>query len=101
MCKVITEISTLNEHMLNDCEKHHLIKECTRCHLAIPVEQWLQHSLKQTCPNIEPPNDAGWKAHLMTGDGCPKLKKSRSPNKKPQQQQTTTKKKVTRVNVKK
>ncbi|RCI04153.1 hypothetical protein CU098_000103, partial [Rhizopus stolonifer] len=79
MCQIITEISTLNEHMLVDCERRHLIKECSRCHQAIPVEQWLQHTLKQVCnedPNkvhcslcmtsIEPPNDAGWKAHLMT-----------------------------------
>lgn len=31
---------------------------------------------------IEPANDEGWKLHLMTGEGCSKLKKSRSPNKK-------------------
>ncbi|KAI9247545.1 hypothetical protein BY458DRAFT_527171 [Sporodiniella umbellata] len=95
-CKVITEIATLNEHMLKDCEKSHLIKECTRCHQAIPVEQWLQHSLKQTCPNlsdrnrvvcplcitnIEPPNESGWKSHLQTGEGCPKLKKNRLASK--------------------
>jgi centrosomal protein CEP104 len=50
---------------------------------------------KVHCPlcyvSIEPPNDEGWKLHLMTGEGCPKLKKSRSPVKKavPQQQQST------------
>ncbi|KAI8362787.1 hypothetical protein BD560DRAFT_437071 [Blakeslea trispora] len=95
MCQVITEVSTLNEHMLLDCDRKHLIKECSRCHQAIPVEQWLQHTLKKTCNNdpdkvqcplcfidIDPPNEVGWKSHLMTGDGCPKLKKSRSPVKK-------------------
>ncbi|EIE82043.1 hypothetical protein RO3G_06748 [Rhizopus delemar RA 99-880] len=50
-CKMITEISTLNEHMLHDCEKSNLIKECTRCHQAILIEHWLQHTLKQTCPS--------------------------------------------------
>ncbi|CAO3674612.1 unnamed protein product [Rhizopus microsporus] len=125
-CRMITEISTLNEHMLVDCEKRHLTKECTRCHLAIPVEQWLQHTLKQTCPNvvdpsttaicplctvvIEPPNESGWKLHLMTGDGCPKLKKSRSPKKQQpqpqpqpqqQQQQQQTRRKVTKTAIKK
>lgn len=35
--------------MLVDCERHHLVKECTRCKQAIPVEQWLQHTLKQGC----------------------------------------------------
>ncbi|KAI9262073.1 hypothetical protein BY458DRAFT_515368 [Sporodiniella umbellata] len=92
MCKVITEIPTLNEHMLQDCEKHHLIKECNRCHQAIPVEQWLQHSLKQACPNLKveteaicplcmvsvEPTDEGWRAHLMTNGGCPKLRKTRT-----------------------
>ncbi|KAI8640199.1 hypothetical protein BD408DRAFT_420103 [Parasitella parasitica] len=93
MCQIITEISSLNEHMLEDCEKKHLIKQCNRCLQAIPVEQWLQHTLKQTCSvskiqcplcliAIEPENDEGWKLHLMTGEGCTKLKKSRSPSKK-------------------
>ncbi|KAL9538036.1 hypothetical protein MBANPS3_011250 [Mucor bainieri] len=93
MCQIITEIPTLNEHMLEDCERRHLIKKCTRCSQAIPVEQWLQHTLKQTCSDqvqcplcliaIEPATtDEGWKLHLMTGEGCPKLKQSRSPNKK-------------------
>lgn len=109
--------------MLEDCERRHLIKKCTRCYQAIPVEQWLQHTLKQTCSgniilfyyfyiftnmfsvdelqcplcliSIEPANDAGWKSHLMTGEGCSKLKKSRSPNKKkPATPTTTLKKKV-------
>ncbi|GAN05984.1 centrosomal protein of 104 kDa-like [Mucor ambiguus] len=92
MCQIITEIPTLNEHMLEDCERRHLIKKCSRCSQAIPVEQWLQHTLKQTCSDqvqcplcliaIEPATDEGWKLHLMTGEGCPKLKQSRSPNKK-------------------
>ncbi|KAG2192917.1 hypothetical protein INT46_009323 [Mucor plumbeus] len=38
MCQIITEIPTLNEHMLEDCERRHLIKKCARCYQAIPVE---------------------------------------------------------------
>lgn len=94
LCQIVTEISTLNEHMLVDCEKHHLVKECNRCKQAIPVEQWHQHTLKGGCKiktsendircplclvTISPANDAGWKAHLMTGEGCTKLKRSRAP----------------------
>ncbi|KAI8885345.1 hypothetical protein K501DRAFT_322450 [Backusella circina FSU 941] len=109
MCQMITEISTLNDHMLEDCEKRHLIKECSRCRQAIPVEQWLQHTLKKTCINasdpnkihcplcftsITPPNDAGWKEHLMIGEGCPKLKKIRTP--KPNTKTDTQSKKNTR-----
>ncbi|CAO3685436.1 unnamed protein product [Rhizopus stolonifer] len=102
MCKEIYEISTLNEHLFQECDKKHLIKECTRCHQAIPVEQWLQHSLKQTCPNLNveteticplclvdvEPSEKGWKDHLMTGGGCPKLKKTR-PLKKPEAKKKT------------
>ncbi|KAL0137140.1 hypothetical protein V8B55DRAFT_1545819 [Mucor lusitanicus] len=100
MCQIITEIPTLNEHMLEDCDRRHLIKKCTRCAQAIPVEQWLQHTLKQTCNDqvqcplcliaIEPATDEGWKMHLMTGEGCPKLKQSRSPNKKKATSTTAT-----------
>jgi hypothetical protein len=48
---------------------------------------------KVHCPlchvSIEPPNEKGWKLHLMTGEGCTKLKKSRSPMKKATPQQPT------------
>ncbi|KAI8985964.1 hypothetical protein BDB01DRAFT_849801 [Pilobolus umbonatus] len=91
LCQIITEVSTLNEHMLIDCERRHLIKECSRCKQPVLVEQWLQHSLKQTCDNmgehkvncplclvnINPPDESGWKIHLLMGDGCPKLRQSR------------------------
>lgn len=49
MCQIILEVSTLNEHLQLDCDKKHLVKQCTTCKQSIPVEQWLQHSLKKTC----------------------------------------------------
>ncbi|KAG0938142.1 hypothetical protein G6F30_007907 [Rhizopus arrhizus] len=74
-CKMITEISTLNEHMLHDCEKSNLIKE----YISDPNDRMI-------CPlcmvDIQPSDESGWKIHLMTGDGCPKLKKARSPTPK-------------------
>ncbi|KAI8073361.1 hypothetical protein BC940DRAFT_291149 [Gongronella butleri] len=86
MCQTIVEVSTLQAHMLGDCEKKHLLKQCTRCKQATPVEQWLQHTLKNTCQaytnnetrcplclvTISPPNDQGWRRHLLSGQGCPK-----------------------------
>jgi hypothetical protein len=121
--------------MLEDCEKKHLIKQCSRCKQAIPVEQWLQHTLKKTCisrvtlikerklntnsyysildasdPNkihcplcftsITPPNDAGWKEHLMVGEGCPKLNKIRTP-KQNTKTDTHSKKNTRETNMKK
>ncbi|KAG2223406.1 hypothetical protein INT45_001712 [Circinella minor] len=85
-CQIILEISTLNDHTFRDCAKRHLVKQCTRCRQAVPVEQWLQHTLKQTCSaipdnetrcplcleHIDPATDSQWKTHLLSGDGCPK-----------------------------
>ncbi|KAI8987921.1 hypothetical protein BDF20DRAFT_910460 [Mycotypha africana] len=88
LCQMITEISTLKEHMLLDCEKRHLVKECLRCWQAIPIDNWEHHANKNDCPVcdadkfycplclmiIEPSNDAGWKDHLLI-EGCSEVKK--------------------------
>lgn len=103
----ILEVSTLNEHAFTDCAKRHLVKQCTRCKQPIPVEQWLQHSLKKNCTavtdpketrcpfclaNIDPPTEAGWKAHLLSGSGCPKnpRKPKKSAAATPASQDTNT-----------
>ncbi|KAL0093142.1 hypothetical protein F4703DRAFT_1730073 [Phycomyces blakesleeanus] len=49
MCSIILEVSTYNDHIFSDCEQRHLVKQCGRCRQAVPVEQWLNHTLKQTC----------------------------------------------------
>ncbi|KAI8146629.1 hypothetical protein BJV82DRAFT_599266 [Fennellomyces sp. T-0311] len=97
-CQIILEISTLNDHTFKDCAKRHLVKQCTRCKQAVPVEGWLQHTLKQTCAavgdagetrcplcmdTIDPPTDSQWKAHLLHGDGCPKNPRPVRRNKTP------------------
>ncbi|KAI8385053.1 uncharacterized protein BYT42DRAFT_564515 [Radiomyces spectabilis] len=85
MCQIILEVSTLSDHLLGDCEKRNLLKQCGRCKNAIPIEQWLQHSSKQTCiaavenevrcPHchklIETASETGWKTHLLH-ESCPK-----------------------------
>ncbi|KAI9313238.1 hypothetical protein BX666DRAFT_1981026 [Dichotomocladium elegans] len=86
-CQTILEISTLSDHTFTDCAKRHLVKQCTRCKQPVPVEQWLQHTLKKNCEAVEketdvrcplclvvidPPTDSQWKAHLLNGEGCPK-----------------------------
>ncbi|CAO3646454.1 unnamed protein product [Cunninghamella blakesleeana] len=104
MCQIIVEVSTLHSHILKDCEKRHLMKQCTRCKQAIPVEQWLQHTLKNTCTaytnpdevrcplcliSIEPANEEGWRLHLLNGEGCPKNQRRQ------RHRDTTTQKKST------
>ncbi|KAI7907596.1 uncharacterized protein BX663DRAFT_556883 [Cokeromyces recurvatus] len=87
MCQIILEVSTLKEHFQNDCERKHLVKQCNNCKQFIPVEQWLQHTLKNICPDIIVTSDnqsrcaycqldmtdsteTDWKIHLI--NECPK-----------------------------
>ncbi|KAG2208360.1 hypothetical protein INT46_003684 [Mucor plumbeus] len=49
MCQIILEVSTLKDHLKTDCEKKHLVKQCTQCQQSIPVEQWKKHTLKKIC----------------------------------------------------
>lgn len=80
MCQIILEVSTLKEHTRKDCEKKHLAKQCNNCKEAIPVEQWLQHTLKNTCTatakgqsrcpfcqtEMTKLSESDWKHHLVT-----------------------------------
>ncbi|KAI8890922.1 hypothetical protein K501DRAFT_328095 [Backusella circina FSU 941] len=80
MCQIILEVSTLRDHLAEDCERKHLVKQCTRCRHPVPVEQWLQHSLKKTCAVTSPDQtrcpycqkdmtkstEGDWKSHLMS-----------------------------------
>ncbi|RCI02946.1 hypothetical protein CU098_011402 [Rhizopus stolonifer] len=84
MCQIILEVSTLKEHLEIDCEKKHLVKQCSQCKTSIPVEQWLQHTLKKTCTvtaqdqsrcpfcqlDMTKSSEKAWKSHLI--NTCPK-----------------------------
>ncbi|CEG80403.1 hypothetical protein RMATCC62417_14748 [Rhizopus microsporus] len=84
MCKTILEVSTLRDHLLVDCERSHLVKQCNHCKYPVPVEQWLQHTLKNNCTetsdnqtrcpfcqlDMTSSTEADWRMHLM--DECPK-----------------------------
>ncbi|ORZ26051.1 hypothetical protein BCR42DRAFT_401487 [Absidia repens] len=104
-CQIIVEVSTLQTHILTDCDKRHLMKQCTRCKQPVPVEQWLQHTLKNACtaytnPDevrcplcfvaIEPGTDEGWRLHLLTGDGCPKNQRRQQQHRDTTNTTTTT-----------
>ncbi|KAI8993231.1 hypothetical protein BDB01DRAFT_754269 [Pilobolus umbonatus] len=79
MCQIILEVSTLKEHYLEDCENRHLLKICSHCKTSIPVEQWLQHTLKKTClatgenqtrcpfclTDMTVSDESEWKYHLL------------------------------------
>ncbi|EPB90954.1 hypothetical protein HMPREF1544_02208 [Mucor circinelloides 1006PhL] len=79
MCQIILEVSTLKDHLKTDCEKKHLVKQCTQCQQSIPVEQWKKHTLKKTCTataenqsrcpfcqvDMTRSSEAQWKSHLI------------------------------------
>lgn len=80
------EISTLDEHMLKDCDKSKFVKQCQRCREIIEADDYLEHIAKQSCMTIrpdivrcplcktviKPATEAGWKAHLLDVNGCPR-----------------------------
>ncbi|OQR82026.1 hypothetical protein THRCLA_11199 [Thraustotheca clavata] len=85
MCGQVIEISTLNEHLLVECELKQNHKECPRCHEAITVKYFEQHRSQNDCDPIPapnkgsrcplchediPPRKRGWKSHLLH-DKCP------------------------------
>ena len=82
--------------MLTDCDKSKFVKQCPRCREVIPADSYLEHIAKQTCmlipPQIvrcplcktvvRPATDAGWKAHLLDEEGCPKNIRKSTPTEK-------------------
>ncbi|ETW01476.1 hypothetical protein H310_06987 [Aphanomyces invadans] len=85
MCSQVIEISTLNEHLLVECEQKHNHKECPRCGEAITARFYEKHTSMNDCdPMPAPaqgnrcplchddigPRKRGWKAHLLSNK-CP------------------------------
>ncbi|RIB28415.1 hypothetical protein C2G38_2028592 [Gigaspora rosea] len=95
LCNIILEISTLDDHMLFDCDKCQFVKQCSICHEVVDTDDYLAHINKKTCIAInddkvscplcrgviKPANEYGWNLHLLGANGCPK--NSRKPNNKP------------------
>eukprot|EP00743_Colponemidia_sp_Colp-15_P004277 GILK01004614.1.p1 GENE.GILK01004614.1~~GILK01004614.1.p1 ORF type:complete len:582 (-),score=111.33 GILK01004614.1:353-1981(-) len=89
-CGQVIEITTLNHHLLQECEKQHEHKECPRCKEAVHVQDIDAHVAAAMCKPANPKanrcplchNDVGvgekgWKAHLMGEPGCPHHERTR------------------------
>ncbi|CAG8823783.1 9208_t:CDS:1, partial [Gigaspora rosea] len=88
----ILEISTLDDHMLNDCDKHKFVKQCPTCREVIDADDYLAHVNKQIClpirddivrcplckTVIKPANEEGWKSHLLGANGCSKNRRKQN-----------------------
>ncbi|GMF35745.1 unnamed protein product [Phytophthora lilii] len=85
MCGQVIEISTLNEHLLTECEMQQNHRECPRCGEAITGKFFERHVSLNDCPpraplnranrcplchNDIPPGKKGWRRHLLE-EGCP------------------------------
>ncbi|PKY44949.1 hypothetical protein RhiirA4_542229 [Rhizophagus irregularis] len=93
LCNIILEISTLDDHMLNDCDKSKFVKQCPRCREVIEADDYLEHMAKQACMVIrqdivrcplcktvvKPATEQGWKSHLLDESGCTKNRRKSRP----------------------
>ncbi|KAI9918926.1 hypothetical protein PsorP6_012051 [Peronosclerospora sorghi] len=86
MCGQVIEISSLNEHLLAECEMQHNHRECPRCGEAITLKFYERHVALNDCPARAPlhranrcplchddilPGKKGWRHHLID-EGCRK-----------------------------
>ncbi|RMX65269.1 hypothetical protein DD238_005696 [Peronospora effusa] len=85
MCGQVIEISTLNEHLLAECEMQQNHRECPRCGEAIITKFYERHVSLDDCTHRAPlesanrcplchddiaPGEKGWRRHLLD-EGCP------------------------------
>ena len=91
-CGAVQQISGYTDHLLSSmCSGHH--KQCPRCKLAIPRDQYDNHVRLMACPPARrpeeagrcplcatdiPPGPQGWVTHIMT-DGCPNNERTLAP----------------------
>nr|CCC52386.1 conserved hypothetical protein, fragment [Trypanosoma vivax Y486] len=85
LCDQVTEIATLQQHLITECESKHLVRECPRCKEAVRKEDIEGHiaakmcikavSTHSVCPLCHERFESGakgWLAHLASPPGCPK-----------------------------
>jgi hypothetical protein len=79
-CGQIIEVANMNMHLIKECDKKALYKQCKRCKESIRLEIYQSHIEAEHCLPWKPPSqanrcplcheniapgDRGWKAHLM------------------------------------
>ena len=80
-CKQIVEISSLNQHFLNECSQKKQFKQCPRCKEAVLIKDYESHiadkscnpfkssNVSNRCPlchnDITPSGKVGWEIHLL------------------------------------
>ncbi|GET87910.1 hypothetical protein, conserved [Leishmania tarentolae] len=84
LCDQVTEICQLQEHLVTECEKRRLVRECLRCHEAVRATEYNEHLLAKKCIEAVPTHSVcplcherfknsmdEWRHHLASSPGCP------------------------------
>ena len=84
LCGQITEIPTLQQHLISECNRATAVKQCPTCREAVPVAELDEHVAAGACIPFSAsyhvcplchvklaPTDQGWDDHLLKAPGCP------------------------------
>lgn len=83
LCDQVTEIATLQEHLVTECDGREAVRECPRCKEAVRVEDLRLHIEDGGCIEYVPSHSVcplchdrfkagmeGWRMHLARPPGC-------------------------------
>lgn len=84
LCDQVTEICQLQQHLVTECEKRRLVRECPRCHEAVRATEFNEHVAARACIEAVASHSVcplcherfkssmeGWRRHLAATPGCP------------------------------
>ncbi|AYU78122.1 UvrB/uvrC motif containing protein, putative [Leishmania donovani] len=84
LCDQVTEICQLQQHLVTECEKRRLVRECPRCHEAVRATEYNEHLAAKKCIEAVPTYSVcplcherfknsidEWRHHLASSPGCP------------------------------
>ncbi|KAG5480509.1 hypothetical protein LSCM1_06212 [Leishmania martiniquensis] len=84
LCDQVTEICLLQQHLVTECAKRRLVRECPRCHEAVRATEYNEHvsakkciegvathSVCPLCHDRFKSGMDGWRRHLASSPGCP------------------------------
>lgn len=83
LCGQITEIALLQEHLVKECDRRALVRQCPICYEAVRAEDYDAHVAAKACIPFSqeyavcplchmklPPGDEGWESHFLQSPGC-------------------------------
>ena len=84
LCGQIAELSLMHEHLIRDCERAHMVRQCPLCREAVRKEEFDVHVSAKSCIAANPPaysvcplchlklapGDQGWEDHFLKAPGC-------------------------------